>query len=238
LFTTHKWQKKAAKKSCMQPMLSISFDDFPADVIDNAVPILEAEHIKATFYVNGLNLGKDLGLGLNANLVDIIRLQENGHELANHGYAHVNYTRMSAAEMRHDLARNKQFFADNNLEISKSFAYPYGSANLLSKKILTHQATSCRGIVPGVNARHIDLNLLKANALYDSTSAEIRQLLAQYAQQPCWIILYTHDVSAQPSPYGCSTTIFAQTIKLCKELGYNIVTVEQAVSLLWHENKA
>jgi len=76
-------------------VISISFDDFPKSVMENALPLLDQYGWKASFYVAaGLeNTTNHLGLHFNRN--DLLLLQEQGHEIGCHTYNHLNITELS-----------------------------------------------------------------------------------------------------------------------------------------------
>jgi len=112
-----------------------------------------------------------------------------------------------------------------------NFAYPYGHVTLASKKRLTSELSSCRGIYPGINGPEVDLNLLRANSLYGDIDQLVRaeSLLSENARRSGWLIFYTHDVQRTPSPFGCTPSLLDNAVALSLEKGFQILTVGEVV---------
>ena len=115
-----------------------------------------------------------------------------------------------------------------------SFAYPYGVAGLRAKRVLGSRFAGLRGIEPGVNAGWIDLAHLKGQELYDGTSdlSTISALLDDADRRRGWLVLYTHDVSGDPSPIGCRTDYFARVVDLVARRGIAVRTVAAVLASL------
>jgi hypothetical protein len=47
-----------------------------------------------------------------------------------------------------------------------------------------------------------------------------------------WVIFATHDVSSNPSPYGCTPEFFENVVRYAQESGAQIVPVVSALNAL------
>ena len=45
-----------------------------------------------------------------------------------------------------------------------------------------------------------------------------------------WLILFTHDVSEQPSPYGCTPAMLAEALARIVDAGIEILPVKHAMA--------
>jgi hypothetical protein len=81
--------------------------------------------------------------------------------------------------------------------------------------------SSCRDIAPGINKSPVDLNLLRANSLYRSSFHldSIDRLLALNEERRGWLIFYTHDISMNPSAFGCKPFELEDVVKLAIKEG-------------------
>src|SRR5262249_3088117 len=130
----------------------------------------------------------------------------------------------------------------------QTFSYPFSAPRLSVKRVAARHFLCCRGggLKPGRNyVRHraggqtfnsgnTDLNLLSAFFLEKSrgTPDVVKSLIDQNARARGWLILATHDVCADPSPYGCTPNFFEQVVQWSLESGALILPVVQALGLL------
>ena len=221
-------QKKGLLHS-QKPLISFTFDDFPASSYFQALPILDKYGIKATYYVAMGLEGRNM---FNESLFSkemVAELQRNGHEIASHTFNHLRCRDIKSDELRQDLNRNNQALTELTGEPVFSFSYPFGDLSVGSKKITGQLFTSSRGIQPGINAKVVDLNLLKANKIYSQLPlSSPLGLIRQNAERKGWLVFYTHDIKSNPSPYGCTPEYFEEVVKSAVESGAEIVTVRQA----------
>ncbi len=223
------------------PIVSFSFDDFPASAADNAAPRLEAAGMRGTFYLSTGLLGAELDGKTVADAKTVARLHAKGHEIGGHTHDHLNVQRVSGAELDADIGRNLAGIAAltgdpgrSGARSPLSFAYPYGITALGPKRALARRFAGLRGIQPGVNRGLIDLAHLRGQELYDRTStlADIDALLDEAERVRGWLILYTHDVVDRPSYIGCSTGYFARTVDLVRSRGFDVRTVASTLALI------
>jgi hypothetical protein len=58
---------------------------------------------------------------------------------------------------------------------------------------------------------------------------DIPALLEKTSAKNGWLVLYTHDVDENPSPFGCSPSLFEAAVRLTAESGFDVMTVRDAV---------
>ena len=178
--TAHLAKIKTRAVVSSNPILSISFDDFPKSAWTRGGAILEDREVKATYYAAGRFCGKTIGGLAYFDRSDLMEAAAAGHEIGCHSYSHKRGTRISSAELRDDYARNREFLSDRLPGVNvPSFAYPHGDVSARVKAVASAQYRTARGIWPGVNVSPIDLALLKSVALERrSWTAEAMEALA------------------------------------------------------------
>lgn len=217
------------------PVVTFTFDDFPRSALLAGAAIIESAGGKATFYVATGLAGTHNALGEQFHLDDLGELQRRGHELANHGYSHLSARRTSHAVFLEDIRRGHNCIREYSpSSMHHNFAYPYGEATLSMKRMLGSLATSCRGTLGGLNGPEVDLNLLRANALYgDVEQFELaRKLVLENEARRSWLIFYSHDVADRPSPFGCTPSLLQQVATFVGSRGAKIMTISEVVTAL------
>src|SRR5216683_2724894 len=219
---------------CDRPLISFSFDDFPRTALTVGGSILQDAGVRGTYYaapglINTLN-----DLGPQFRREDLLDLLAAGHELASHTYSHASARTTRLANYVHEVEKGYQTLAGTlGLNASRQFAYPYGEVTLRVKRTVGPKMQSCRGICPGLNGLHVDLNLLRANRLYGNSDqfAPAKALIDENSRHKSWLIFYTHDVRPNQSSYGCTPALLEQVVRTAVESGARIATVAQVIAL-------
>lgn len=222
---------KTAPSGATGPMASITFDDFPRSAWTTAGPILAQYGAAATYYLSGTFCGRTAdGLDYYTR-GDLAEVRDAGHELACHTFSHLNAAKTRRAEMDADLVRNSDFIVDCGGAAPRNFAYPYGDISIGAKKALAPHFRSCRGIVPGPNAGDLELGCLEAVGIEvrEWTPAKIEEAAAAAAERKGWLVLFSHDVSDDPSPYGCTPAMLRHALETLKRHGLTSITVDAAL---------
>lgn len=211
-----------------QPVVSISFDDVPSESLLYGVPILDHYGCKATFYTCGKFLTKKTKGYLNVDELEALAVQ--GHEIGCHTFSHLSARDSKRIVYREDLLRGlnavRQYWQDCDL----TFSYPFGHLTYAAKKLVRENFVAGRTTFRGVNSRAIQLPMLRANAIYSPISMPFfDDLLRRVVKQNGWMILYTHDVSPNPTRYGTSVDDFERIIVKCLDAGLQVRTVREAV---------
>lgn len=221
-----------------RPIISISFDDFPQSVMENALPQLDEYDWKATFYVAAGLEGKTNHLGRHFDAEDIQTLVKDGHEIGCHTYNHVNILEVSNEAIQKEIEDNAHALGKIGVPPLKSFAYPYGEANAAQKRHLETGFTAMRGIVPGIHYDTVDLNQINAMKIYSGPDIDkVVRAIESLKERPGWLTLFTHDVRDNPSKFGCTPEDFSRVLKAIKQSGAEVVPIHQTIDLLRKKGK-
>jgi peptidoglycan/xylan/chitin deacetylase (PgdA/CDA1 family) len=102
-------------------VVTIGFDDGTAEQLD-ALPILQAHGMAATFFVNSGSIGDAEHL----SWADLHTLFTAGNEIAGHTLHHVNLAPLATAEARQEVCTDRNNLLGEGFPAT-SFAYPFGS---------------------------------------------------------------------------------------------------------------
>lgn len=214
------------------PMVSFTFDDVPDNAASIGAPMLEEHGGRATFYISGGLVGQWSEHWTGIAPDDIVSLHRGGHEIACHTYSHRQAIELDALGMAAELEQNRRYFAQLDPTIRlQNFAYPYGLATVSRKRQLKDVFHSARSILPGINRDVIDLQFLRATPLIDMHIDEsgVENAFDEAARTNGWLIFYGHDVTAKPSPYGCTPQLLQRALKAASARNIPIVTVAEAL---------
>ncbi len=215
-----------------EPIISFTFDDAPASAFENGGGILSKYGFSGTFYI-ALSFMQDA-----ENHFTLQQLEEAiycKHELACHTFNHIDLSKTSLRESIFDIEHNQEainaIIPDMNF---RNFSYPFGSQTRGIKQYLSTRFRTARGIEHGINAGRTDLCNLKAVKLYENKLSldQIFQSIQSAMDHNAWLIFYTHDVSNNPSKYGCSPGYFETVVKECAAGGFKVATIDEAMDLI------
>lgn len=212
--------------------VSFCFDDFPKSAAELAAPMLESRGWRATWYVAGGFLGAmEPNYGQMFDDGDLEHLKKLGHDFGCHTFDHIDCREASPELIQAECARNMDFLAQRGITDVASFAYPFGAADLSAKRALAPSGLALRGVKPGLNRGTIDLNLLKACGLQTETGGIQRALsdLEALKQSDGWLIIFTHDISPTPSPWGVTQQDYSQLLQAVEASDVDVVTVGDMV---------
>ena len=217
-----------------EPVVSFSFDDFPKSALTEGGRILRERGWTGTYFAAGGFCGRTVE-GLDYfDAEDLVGAQEQGHEVACHTFGHLRLPTASRDEIGGDLDRNAAFvrdiLPDHRLA---SFAYPYGDLDLGRKALIARRFPVCRGIWPGVNVGRMDFGQLKAVGLerWSLDNLDVEAWLDRAVGANGWLIFFTHDVSADPSAFGCFTDAFERIADAVARRGLRVLPVKNAAGL-------
>jgi peptidoglycan/xylan/chitin deacetylase (PgdA/CDA1 family) len=214
------------------PMVSFTFDDPPKSAATVGVPLLDEYNAKGTFYVAGSLVDEWSGHWIGISADEIVELHRAGHESACHTFSHTRTPDLSAAALAAEIEKNRRYLLglDPSIQIH-NFAYPYGLGSISHKKRLSKIFRSSRGIIPGVNSGTVDLQFLRSTPLVNQhiDCDGIDRAFDEAIAQNGWLIFYTHDIAASPSPYGCTPSILQHALEAASRRKIEILTVADAL---------
>ena len=218
-----------------RPLISFTFDDFPRSALLVGGAILNRFGLAGTYYASlGLE-GKETASGQIFFSEDLTTLFEQGHELGSHTFSHCDSWETDAETFENSIIQNRMalstLFPGSEFE---SFAYPISLPRLLTKARAADYFLSCRGGGQTFNVGRIDLNLLSAYFLEKSGGdlQAVKDLIDRNRRACGWLIFATHDISGNPTPYGCTPEFFESVVHYAVCSGANILPVVQAMEVL------
>lgn len=226
--------RRPVSLSLTRGIISFSFDDFPASAWRRGGAILEAHGVRGTYYVSMGLEGRPWHGGEGFSREDLAALVASGHELGCHTFSHQPCWRLSDAELDEDLDLNARHcrFAVGDRPFT-TFAYPFGLANARAKRLVAGRFAAVRHIRKGINAGAVDLAELRANEINAGTPVQVlTRLIDRCRDRNGWLLLFTHDVSETPSPWGCTPALFAQLVGWAVASGCGVLPVGGAVAAI------
>jgi peptidoglycan/xylan/chitin deacetylase (PgdA/CDA1 family) len=132
-----------------QTVVTIQFDDGTADQV-NALPILQAHSMVATFYVNsGPILAGDSGHMTVAQLTGLFNA---GNEIAGHTVDHVDIKPLSTADAEAEVCDDRDNLLAMGFPVT-SFAYPYGDYDSASEDVVHYCGYNSGRTVSGISLK-------------------------------------------------------------------------------------
>jgi len=221
---------RAANLRFDTPILSITFDDFPASAGELGARILEDHGARGTYYACAGLAETDGPSGRNFARADLARLTANGHEIGCHTFGHDDCAQRPPFDTLQDLAKNRDALAKMGAPLLETLAYPYGETTIELKRSLPPRFACARGVMPGVNHGRTDLSQLRAFAMFGAPFDAMRKALKQAAKRKAWVIGFTHDVADAPSAWGTSAADLDALLRTARELDFTILPVSAALA--------
>lgn len=222
------WRRPARLK-LERPVVSFTFDDIPATAAIAGAQALEAAGARGTFYVCSGLFGREGHMGRFADAAEISRLIAAGHEIASHTTNHVDCHRTATGALEIDLDHNDTVLSRLGAA-PNHFAYPYGEVSTRAKRLLARRYASLRGVHKGLVHDGSDLNQLPGVGIEGPQGERLaRAWIDRAIAERAWLILYTHDVRDQASPWGCTPDVLRRLIAHARDSGADIRTVGEMV---------
>ncbi len=218
-----------------RPLVSFTFDDFPRTALLSGGAILKRYGASGTFYTALGLLGEDSVSGQLFILDDLKRALDDGHELGCHTFSHLDSWHTDPTVFEESIVRNRIALNEIAPKIQfKSFSYPLSTPHPMVKRAASRHFLCCRGGGQKINAGTADLNQLSAFFLEKAKGdlQSIKELIDRNKRERGWVIFATHDVSSNPSPYGCTPEFFENVVRYAQESGAQIVPVVSALNAL------
>jgi peptidoglycan/xylan/chitin deacetylase (PgdA/CDA1 family) len=196
---------RPARLAGHRPVVSVTFDDFPKNAWTQGGPVLAGHGVRATYYTAGGFCGRQVEGTRYYDVEDLAALAAAGHEIGCHSFAHQPAPGLNDTELIADAARNREFLSRFlNGKPPVSYAFPFGRVSPRIKRFYASRFESARGTHAGINIGRVDLAQLNVVSLEirrwndEAIETSIHRALHSHG----WLILYTHDVSDNPTPYG------------------------------------
>jgi hypothetical protein len=118
--------------------------------------------------------------------------------------------------------------------IFRSFSYPISTPKPYTKWRASRHFLCCRAGGQYINIGTTDLNLLNAYFLEKSLEdlKAVKELIEHNRQMRGWLIFATHDISSNPTQYGCTPGFFAEVVECAIASGACVLPIADAVTQL------
>jgi len=215
-----------------RPIASFSFDDFPKSAATSGAAILERRGFRGSYYLSARFQGlTEDGIDY-YDSDDVVRLADYGHEIGCHTASHVHAPDLGRARLESELESNAAFLREALGDVRMTtFAFPFGDIDLRTKLFMQDRFAACRTTSAGINRDIADLGALRALSIYSGTTdaERLRAVVRESATPRSWLIFYTHDVSATPSPFGCTPELLQAAVDAVAEAGFDVFPVRNAL---------
>jgi len=221
--------------SPQQPLISFTFDDFPRSALLAGGAILNRYGLVGTYFTALGLLGEHTESGEMFVKDDLASLLADGHELGCHTFSHCDSWDTRTAAFEKSIVENSaaldRLFPGAQF---KTFSYPISLPRPLTKAKIVGHFLCCRGGGQTMNVGETDLNQLSAFFLEKSRGniQAVKDLIDRNRQVGGWLIFATHDISDNPTPYGCTPEFFEQVVEYASKSGAQIVPVIKALEVL------
>jgi peptidoglycan/xylan/chitin deacetylase (PgdA/CDA1 family) len=217
------------------PLISFTFDDFPRSALLAGGAILEKFGLAGTYYASFGLMGKEAPTGSIFVREDLQRLFDRGHELGCHTYGHCNAWETDPSAFEASVIKNQQALQELVRGASfRTLSYPYGVPRPRTKEKLSKHFACCRCGGQTFNIGEVDANYLSAFFLEKNRNDPefVRKLIERSRLAKGWLILATHDISENPTPFGCTPAFFEEVVRSAVNSGARILPVIQAWEVL------
>lgn len=225
-----RFRRKPAYRASVRPMVSFTFDDFPRSAWTVAGTMLGEHGAHGTYYTARGLMGKSTSVGEMFGPADLEAVVRDGHEVACHTFDHALCSKLDTGDLLGNCRKNRLSIAEDLHGYGlTNFSFPEGVVTLRAKVALSSVYVTCRTIEPGINAEPADFGFLRANRVYSRSGIDrVKEQIRQNAERKGWLILYTHDVTAQPSPYGCTPREFEEVLQCAVRSQAEILSIAEA----------
>jgi peptidoglycan/xylan/chitin deacetylase (PgdA/CDA1 family) len=218
-----------------KPVISITFDDFPQSALQVGGEILEKYGVNGTFYA-ALGLMNTMGpVGQMFSKDDLREVASRGHELGCHTFDHYDTLKTDPQAFEDSILRNRD--ALNKLLPGASFptiSYPLSIPRPQTKRRMGKYFSGCRGGFQRVNSGALDLNFLKSFFLEQCRGdlGKVKDVVDLNTRVGGWLIFSTHDISKNPSRFGCTPEFFEGAVRYAVDSGATILPVGVVIEKL------
>jgi len=217
------------------PIVSFTFDDFPRSALLTGGAILNRFGLRGTYYASFGLMGRRAPTGEIFVATDLDGLRQQDHELGCHTFSHCHSWDTPTRDFEHAIVRNgealNKFLPGTSF---RTFSYPISPPRPLSKQRAARHFLCCRGGGQTFNTGETDLNYLAAFFLEKSRDnpRAIADLIDANRRARGWLVLATHDVDSSPTPFGCTSALFTETVQRAIDSGARILPVAAAYDAL------
>lgn len=184
-----------------RPMVALTFDDGPYAPVGNRImDCLERYNGRATFFV--------VGNRIPSYREEILRMKNNGHEVANHSQDHKYLTRISADQIRAQIERCNQMIAS-----------------------VTGQSPALVRLPGGLKNTTVLANVSQPVIMWSIDTLDWKTRNAANTVQVILSQVRDGDIILMHELYGASADAVEAVVPALTEQGYQLVTVSELAAL-------
>ncbi|HVZ75929.1 MAG TPA: polysaccharide deacetylase family protein [Candidatus Paceibacterota bacterium] len=210
-------------------MVALTFDDGDLSQYQNALPILNAAGMRASFYI----ITSEPGSGDSGYMTwaQIKNLASQGFEIGGHTQTHPYLTTLTSAQAQKEIAGSYSDLVKQGITPT-TFVYPYGDRSPSTDAMVAAAGYSAaRGSYyglnePGAPRYNLDDIRVDSSTSLASLEAEIDQAVADKRL----LILEIHDVlQSGGDEYAITPSFLQSLVNYIKQSGIKVVTLNQAI---------
>jgi peptidoglycan/xylan/chitin deacetylase (PgdA/CDA1 family) len=213
------------------PLISFTFDDFPRSALEVGGAVLQQFNIRATFYTSLGLMDQDAPVGKIFSREQVELVAKGGHELGCHTFGHCHAWNTPSSLFESSILENRRALSQILPGHSfQSLSYPIGHPRPRTKRLCQKYFACCREGGQTFNHGKIDLNSLRAFFLEKATRdrRSVSETIQNTVDSRGWLIFATHDISSQPTRFGCTPDFFASVVQESIDSGATILPVAEA----------
>jgi peptidoglycan/xylan/chitin deacetylase (PgdA/CDA1 family) len=212
-------------------IISFTFDDFPHSALVVGGDILLRHGVAGTYYVSLGLMDTNQPTGRMFSREDLGQLIREGHELGCHTFSHCDAWQTKPSDFEASIAENRRALKNWSSSAEfKTLSYPIDSPRPQTKRKAARHFACCRGGGQDINAGTADLNNLNAFFLEQSRDEleAVKLMIAKNERERGWLIFATHDISLNPTRFGCTASFFDTVVREAAQSDATILPVFRA----------
>jgi peptidoglycan/xylan/chitin deacetylase (PgdA/CDA1 family) len=218
-----------------RPIISFTFDDFPASALSVGGEILNGFGRTGTYYASFGLLDTEAPTGRIFASVDLEQLLRQSHEIGCHTFAHCDAWKTNPGVFEAEVRKNRM--ALNRIIPGGEFrtlSYPISPPRPLTKKRIAKFFECCRAGGQTTNVGTVDLSQLSGYFIEKAgeSVSTLRTVIDRNRELRGWLIFATHDVSDNPTRFGCTPRLFEQVVRYAVQSDALVLPVAAALEAL------
>jgi peptidoglycan/xylan/chitin deacetylase (PgdA/CDA1 family) len=229
------FNRRSVEISPPYPLVSFTFDDFPRSALSVGGTVLESYGVKGTYYTSLALMAKTSPCGEICRLEDVEQVVEHGHELGCHTFNHCDAWETRPSDFEESILRNRDALARIVPGAHfRTLAYPISLPCPANKLRAARHFDCCRGGGQTFNSIQADLSNLRAFFLEQGRDKPdlIERMIDRNVKAGGWLIFATHDVSKNPTRFGCPIALFERIVRYVVASGATIQPVHRALAAI------
>ncbi len=211
-------------------IVTMTFDDGNASQYEIVVPMLEAGHQKAVFYINSGLVGTETYMTWD----QVMSLHASGFEIGAHTAHHIELPTVNQATVNAEVNGDYVNFVAHGITPT-DFAAPFGAYDNNTLAVVAKRYNSHRGFAnQGLNIWPYNKYILYVRYVTNQTSlAQVKAWVEEAITGDAWLVLVFHEILPIVDPtddYSWETTTFQNFINYLNAQGIQAKTIEEVLA--------